>query len=124
MAKKKNNKVLVAEDDPGVVKLMKKILSDEGYGVETAENGLAAMDQVRKSKPCLIVLDIMMPEMNGYEVCRSLKFDSPYKDIPILLLTARDQEIDARIGKLMGIHYLQKPLNREVFLATVRQILK
>ena len=65
-----------------------------------------------------------MPEMNGYDVCHSLKFDSPYQNIPILLLTSRDQEIDPRIGKMMGIHYLQKPLNREVFLATVGQILK
>ena len=117
-------KVLVVDDDRAIVKLLESILSKEGYEVVTAEDGLKAMDQVKTHRPQLIVLDIMMPELNGYDVCRNLKFDSPYKDIPILLITSRDQEIDPRIGQMMGINYLQKPINNEAFLLKVKQILK
>ena len=80
-----------------------------------------AMAQVKKHALQLIVLDIMMPELNGYDVCNALKFNSSYKDIPIILLTSRDQEIDPRIGQMMGIHYLQKPINREAFINKVKQ---
>ena len=122
--KEHKKKVLVVDDDPMVIKMLEKILSNQGFEVAVASDGLEAMVQVKKHHPQLIVLDIMMPEINGYDVCRNLKFDSPYKDIPILLLTSRDQEIDPRIGQMMGINYLQKPLNREAFLAKIGQILK
>ena len=119
-----NKKVLVVDDDATIVKLLQSILSNEGYTVVVAKDGLEAMVQVRNHKLQLIILDIMMPELNGYDVCNTLKFDSPYKDVPIMLLTSRDQEIDARIGQMMGIHYMQKPVNRETFIAKVKQILK
>lgn len=124
MTEQKKNRILIVDDDPTFIQLAKSMLSKENYEVETAGDGDVALAKVKELKPHLIVLDIMMPNMNGYDVCRTLKFDSPYKNIPILILTVRDQEIDSRIGKLMGIHYLQKPLNREVFLATVKQTLK
>ncbi len=117
-------KILVADDDPTVVKFLESILLGKGYEVVKAKDGLEAMVQVKDHKPQLIVLDIMMPEINGYDVCRNLKFDSPYKDIPVLLLTSRDQEIDPRIGQMMGISYLQKPVNREAFLTKIDQLLK
>ena len=120
----KKKKILVVDDDPSIVKLVKSILEHEGFEISTASDGLDAMVQVKEVKPDLIVLDIMMPELNGYDVCHKIKFDSPYKDIPILLLTSRDQEIDPRIGKMMGIEYLQKPLQREAFLALVKKSLK
>ena len=119
-----SKKILVVDDDPTIVKLVESLLSGKGYEVVIARDGLEAMNQVKEHKPHMIVLDIMMPEINGYDVCRNLKFDSPYKDIPVLLLTSRDQEIDPRIGQMMGIDYLQKPVNREAFLAKIQQILK
>ncbi len=117
-------KVLVVDDDPSIVKIVESILTAQGHEVIKASDGEAALQQVKAHSPKLLILDIMMPGMNGYDVCRTLKFDSPYKDMPILLLTSRDQEIDPRIGQMMGIEYYQKPVNREAFLAKVGQILK
>ncbi len=116
-------KVLVVDDDPTVVKVLEKYLSGKGFDVVCAADGIEAMVQVKNHQPHLIVLDIMMPEVNGYDVCRNIKFDSPYKEIPILLLTSRDQEIDPRIGQMMGIDYMQKPINREAFLDRIEMLL-
>ena len=117
-------KILVVDDDPTIIKLLDSILASQGFVVLAARDGLDAMVQVKDHKPDLIVLDIMMPEINGYDVCRNLKFDSPYKDIPIILLTSRDQEIDPRIGQMIGIDYMHKPVDRAVLLAKVKQALK
>lgn len=124
MVKDEKRKILVVDDDPAIVKLVKSILEGEGFDVSTASDGIDALAKVKEVKPSLIVLDIMMPELNGYDVCHKLKFDSPYKEIPILLLTSRDQEIDSRIGHMMGIAYLQKPLKREDFLNEIKKMLK
>lgn len=124
MAKQEKKRILVVDDDPSIVKLVKSILEGEGYDVDTANDGIDALVKVKEIRPSLIVLDIMMPELNGYDVCHKIKFDSPYKDMPILLLTSRDQEIDSRIGQMMGIRYLQKPLKRETFLTEIKSILK
>ena len=117
-------KILVVDDDPTIIKLLQGILLTQGFEVLSARDGLDAMVQVKDHKPDLIVLDIMMPEINGYDVCRNLKFDSPYKDIPIILLTSRDQEIDPRIGQMIGIDYMHKPVDRAVLLDKVKQALK
>ena len=66
----------------------------------------------------------MMPEINGYDVCRDLKFDEKYKHIPIIVLTSREQELDARIGQLMGISYMQKPIDIKNLLEKVKAVLK
>lgn len=122
--KAKNKKVLVVDDDPVVIRLVKEILKNIGYEVETAKDGIDAMVLVQKEKPDLIVLDIMMPELNGYDVLRTLKFTDEYKEIPVLLLTAREQELDRRIGEMMGIDYLQKPVNREAFIERIQKIIQ
>ena len=121
--KGKNKKVLVVDDDPVVIRLVKEILKNLGFTVETAKDGIDAMVLVKKEKPDLIVLDIMMPELNGYDVLRTLKFTDELKDIPVLLLTAREQELDKRIGEMMGIDYLQKPVNREAFIQKIEKII-
>ncbi len=118
------NKILVVDDDPVIIKLLQNILSAEDFEVIAASDGLDAMAQVKEHKPDLIVLDIMMPKINGYDVCRNLKFDSPYKDIPIILLTARDREIDPRIGRMIGVDYMRKPVNRSKLLSRIKQVLK
>ena len=122
--KGKVKKVLVVDDDPVVIRLVKEILKTLGYQVETARDGIDAMVLVKKEKPDLIVLDIMMPELNGYDVLRTLKFTDEFKDIPVLLLTAREQELDRRIGEMMGIDYLQKPVNREAFIERIQKIMQ
>ncbi len=117
-------KILIVDDDPVIIKLLQNLLVSADFEVFTATDGIDALVRVRECQPDLIVLDIMMPEINGYDVCSKLKFDSPYKDIPILLLTARDQEIDQRISQMMGIDYMQKPLDRAVFMSKVQQALQ
>ncbi len=119
--KAKAKKVLVVDDDPVVIRLVKELLKIQGYLVETAKDGIDAMIMVQKSKPDLIILDVMMPELNGYDVLKTLKFQEEYKKIPIILLTAREQELDQRLSQMMGIDYLQKPLDRELFLTKVQQ---
>ncbi len=121
MTKSKVKKVLVVDDDPVVIRLVKELLKAQGFAVETAKDGIDAMIMVQKNKPDLIILDIMMPELNGYDVLKTLKFQEEYKKIPIILLTAREQELDKRISQMMGIDYLQKPLDRELFLNKVQQ---
>ena len=117
-------KILVVDDDPTVVKLLEGILSGQGFAVIVANDGIDAMVQVKNNMPDLIILDIMMPEINGYDVCRNLKFDEKYKNIPIVIFTARNQELDPRIAQMMGIDYMSKPLNREVLLEKVQSALK
>ena len=91
-------KILVVDDDKSITTLLENLLSKEGYWVLVAHDGLDGMVQVRKYTPDLIVLDIMMPELNGYDVCSNLKFDERFKHIPILLLTSRLQELDPRMA--------------------------
>jgi DNA-binding response OmpR family regulator len=119
--KAKVKKILVVDDDPLVIRMVKELLKTQGFAVETAKDGIDAMIMIKNNKPDLIVLDIMMPELNGYDVLKSLKFQEEYKKIPIILLTAREQELDKRISQMMGIDYLQKPLDREIFLTKVQQ---
>ena len=120
--KAKVKKILIVDDDPVVTRLVKELLKIQGFAVETATDGIDAMIMVKKEKPDLIVLDIMMPELNGYDVLRTLKFTDEYKEIPVLLLTSREQELDKRIGEMMGIDYLQKPVNREAFVEKIQKI--
>ena len=120
---KKPKKILVVDDDPGLIKLVAELLKSKAFDVVTAADGLDCMVMVKKEKPDLIVLDIMMPEINGYNVCRNIKFDKEFKETPILLLTSRDQELDPNIGQMMNIDYLHKPLNRELFFEKINQLL-
>lgn len=117
-------KILVVDDDPVILRLLESILKGKGFEVVVARDGIDAMVQVKNTNPRLIILDIMMPELNGYEVCSHLKFDPQYKHIPIVILTSRDQELDARIGRMMGIEYMHKPVDRELLLATIEGLIK
>ena len=117
-------KILAVDDDKAVTTLLENLLSAKGYKVLTANDGLDAMVQVRNNVPDLIILDVMMPEINGYDVCSNLKFDERFKQIPIIVLTSREQELDSRIGQLMGISYMQKPIDSKVLLDKIESVLK
>jgi len=117
-------KILVVDDDKAVTTLLGSLLSSQGYQVLTAFDGLDAMLQVKKDIPDLIILDIMMSEMNGYDVCNNLKFDEKYKHIPIIVLTSRQQELDPMIGRLMGISYMQKPIDSKVLQEKIQSVLR
>ncbi len=107
-------KILVVDDEPDLVETVQFYLETEGYQVLVSNNGEDALNQARKEKPDLIVLDLMLPKLDGYKVCRLLKFDERYKHIPILMLTARAQEKDRILGKETGAdEYMTKPFDME-----------
>jgi DNA-binding response OmpR family regulator len=114
--------ILIADDEPGIRDLARLYLEKEGFRVQTAENGAQAVAQVRQNPPALLVLDLMMPEIDGWEVCRRIRAES---DLPILMLTARDQDIDKIVALEMGADdYLTKPFNPRELVARVRAILR
>ena len=119
-----NKTILVVDDENAVTTLLDSLLSGHGYKVLVAHDGLDGMVQVKKNIPDLIILDIMMPELNGYDVCSNLKFDERFKHIPIIVLTSREQELDPRISQLMGIVYMQKPIDSKILLEKIQNILK
>ncbi len=114
--------ILIADDEASIRELARMYLEKEGYQVQTVTDGLQAIEQVRQTPPALLVLDLMMPEMDGWEVCRRIRADS---ELPILMLTARDDDIDKIVGLEMGADdYLTKPFNPRELVARVRAILR
>lgn len=114
--------ILVVDDEPNIVELARLYLRNEGFEVETAANGREALDKTRALKPSLILLDIMMPEIDGTEVCRTLRKES---DIPIIMLTARGDDIDRIVGLELGADdYITKPFNPREMVARVKAVLR
>lgn len=115
-------KILVVEDEPTLQETLAYNLKRQGYSVELASDGQAAIDTARRTQPNLIVLDIMLPILDGFEVCRILRQEM---NVPILMLTARDDEIDRVIGLEMGADdYMTKPFSMREFLARVKAQLR
>jgi len=103
-------KILVVDDETELLKAISILLKTSGYEVITAQDGQEGLEKAKSLSPDLIVLDVLMPKMDGYEVCRMLKFDEKYKSIPIIMLTAKVQDIDKAMGKKVGADdYLTKP---------------
>lgn len=119
-------KILVAEDEKDIQKVIKITLKFKGgFDVKFANNGLEVIDMVRKEKPDLIILDVMMPKMDGYETCKTLKANKDTADIPIVFLTAKAQEKEIEEGlKLGAIDYIKKPFEPDEFNSKVQSILK
>ncbi|TET83537.1 response regulator transcription factor [candidate division TA06 bacterium] len=115
-------RILVVDDDPEIVSFLKRGLIYEGYSVDTASDGIEALTKAREREPDLVILDIMMPEIDGIEVCKRLHQAS---DIPILMLTARGSVADRVIGLDSGADdYLVKPFSFDELLARVRALLR
>lgn len=118
-------RILLVDDEPHIVKVVEARLKASGYEVLTAMDGFTALEMARKEKPDLIVLDIMLPKMDGYQVCALLKKDTRYAKIPILMFTARAQQEDIRMGEEVGADaYLIKPFEPKVFLDKVQALLQ
>jgi len=102
--------VLIADDEIDIVETVKFMLESEGFEVLTAYDGEEALKTARTAIPDIILLDVMMPKINGYKVSRLLKFDKKFQDIPILMITARSQDEDRLIGEETGAdEYITKP---------------
>ena len=118
-------KILVVDDEVDLVETIRFPLEAEGFNVLVAYNGEDALNQARKENPDLILLDIMLPKLDGYKVCRLLKFDERYRNIPILMLTAKTQEKDKAIGMETGAdEYITKPFDMDELLEKVKAYLK
>jgi DNA-binding response OmpR family regulator len=114
--------VLVVEDETSIASFVALYLKNAGYSVRTAATGSEALAQVAASQPALIVLDLMLPDIDGIEVCRRIRKSS---DVPILMLTARDEDVDKIIGLEVGADdYLTKPFNPRELVARVKSILR
>lgn len=117
-------KVLIVDDEQDIVESIKFVLETEGYECFTAYNGEDGLKLAKELNPNLIILDIMMPKINGYKISRLLKFDTKYKDIPIIMLTARSQDEDKLIGAETGANeYITKPFDLENVINTVNKYL-
>lgn len=117
--------ILVVDDEQDIVDLISYNLSKEGYEVSTANNGTDAVELARRLRPDLVILDIMMPGLDGFEVCRTLRQDPNLQSTAIVFLTAKAGEIDQILGLELGADdYIQKPISPRVLLARVKTIFR
>lgn len=118
-------KILLVDDEKDLVYAVTLQLEDNGYEVLPAYDGQEALEEARHKKPDLIILDLMLPKVDGFKVCRILKFDEKYKKIPIIMFTARAQESDKKLGQEVGADaYIAKPFEPQVLLGKVEELLK
>ena len=114
--------ILVVDDEKNIVELAKLYLEKEGYRVEDAYDGTEALAKIKSLQPALVVLDLMLPEIDGWEVCRRVRRES---DVPIIMLTARDDDVDKIVGLELGADdYLVKPFNPRELSARIRAVLR
>jgi two-component system alkaline phosphatase synthesis response regulator PhoP len=115
-------RILVVDDEANIIDLTRIYLEQEGFHVEAATDGTQALEKIRDLAPALVVLDIMLPEIDGFEVCRQTR---AWSDVPIIMLTARDEDIDKIVGLELGADdYLTKPFNPRELVARVKAILR
>jgi DNA-binding response OmpR family regulator len=118
-------RVLVVDDEPDLIRILEFGLKAAGYHVETASDGQEGLKKARELKPDIILLDLMLPKLDGYKVCRLLKFDERYKHIPIMILSARTQEGDQNLAHEMGANrFLTKPYEFAEILQHIQALLK
>lgn len=119
-----SRKILMIDDEDQLVQMVKMRLEANGYKVIIAYDGMEGLKKAREERPDLILLDLMLPKMDGYKVCRTLKFDEKYKDIFIIMFTARVQESDERMGKEVGADaYITKPFDAQRLINKIKELL-
>ncbi len=116
--------ILIAEDDRSIRELLRDILHDENYNVSTAEDGREAIEKVKSETPDLVILDVKMPGIDGYEVCKRIREDSRLKKVPVIFLTVMKNTSDRIKGHKLGVDdYITKPVEPEEFIARVKSVL-
>jgi len=116
--------ILVVDDEANIVELARLYLAQEGYRVESAGDGQTALDRIAAIRPALVVLDLMLPIVDGWEVCRRVRAGDQ-RDLPIVMLTARDDDVDKIVGLELGADdYMTKPFNPRELAARIRAILR
>ncbi|PIQ86192.1 MAG: two-component system response regulator [Candidatus Omnitrophica bacterium CG11_big_fil_rev_8_21_14_0_20_45_26] len=118
-------KILIADDEPFILKMVTARLQKEGFEVVTAQDGQSVLDLTRQQNPDLILLDIMMPKLDGYKVCRLLKFDKQFSHIPVVMCTARDMDEDSQLGFQTGAdEYVTKPFEMEELVKVIHDTIE
>jgi two-component system alkaline phosphatase synthesis response regulator PhoP len=116
-------KILIIEDDPGIQLSLKDEFESEGFNVKVADDGLTGLEMTRQNPPDVIILDLMLPYLNGYEICKKLRQEG--NDVPIIILTVKDQEVDKVLGLELGADdYVTKPFSLRELLARVHALLR
>ena len=119
-----NKKILIVDDEQDIVETLKFVLEAQGYECICAYDGEEGLNTAKEVMPDLIILDVMMPKINGFKISRLLKYDNKYKDIPILMVTARSQDEDKLIGEETGAdEYVTKPFEIDEILTKVEKYL-
>jgi two-component system alkaline phosphatase synthesis response regulator PhoP len=120
----KTKKILITEDDPSYRRFLSYFLEKEGYKVITASDGLEGLFKAQQEKPDLLILDIMLPGMDGFEICNHLRAELETTHTPILMLSAKGQDADKSIGLSIGAdEYLTKPVESSILLRTIESLL-
>lgn len=116
-------RVLIADDDPVILRLLEVNFSLEGFDVNTAERGEQVLEQVERERPDVLILDVMMPGMDGWEVCEHLKKNPETAELPIIFLSARTQEHDRERGRTLGVSaYVTKPFDPEELIRLAKSL--
>ncbi|MGI9388953.1 MAG: response regulator transcription factor [Boseongicola sp.] len=115
--------VLLIEDEPNIIEAIRFILSRDGWRVDTHSDGATAMEAICARSPDLIVLDVMLPNRSGYDILNDLRSKPEYRDLPVLMLTARGQKKDRELAEKLGAsRFMTKPFSNAVVLETVREL--
>jgi two-component system alkaline phosphatase synthesis response regulator PhoP len=118
-------RILIIEDDPAVLRAISFMLEKEGYEVLTAVNGLEGLTKAKGENPDLLILDVMLPGIDGFEICHRLRAESQTAQLPILMLSAKGQAADKAMGLQVGANeYLTKPVERTVLLGKLEDLLE
>ncbi len=117
-------KILIIEDERSLVTMLKMRLEANGYEVMFATDGETGLKVAQEGQADLIILDLMLPKIDGYKICRMLKFDAKYRGIPVIILTAKAMEEDKELGFRVGADaYITKPFEPEILLAKIKELL-
>jgi two-component system alkaline phosphatase synthesis response regulator PhoP len=116
--------IFIADDEPHIVRALSFVFERDGYTVETASNGAAALRKIKETKPKIVFLDLIMPKMTGDEVCRTIKQDEQLQDMHIIILTCKGQELDRELSISSGADsFITKPFSPKEVLKMVKNIL-
>ena len=119
-----NRRVLIADDEPNIVISLEFLMKREGYAVTVARDGVAALDAIRRERPDLVLLDVMMPGMSGFDVCQAVRADESFASVKIVMLTAKGRDTDTAKGIALGADaYMTKPFSTKDLAARVRELL-
>ena len=120
-----NGKIFIIEDEPSIIQLVQHNLEKEGFIVSSSQNGNEGLKELKKFEPNLLLLDWMLPDLSGIDICKNIRKDNSFKDLPIIMLTAKGEEEDKIKGLDSGVDdYLTKPFSFNELMARIKAVLR